>query len=116
MRKILISAALFSAAIAAAPVSAQYYGGGYGRGQIHGIQQQVNQIEQRVYRSAQRGLISRGEANRLLRRADRIERLAYRYQRNGLSPREHHELQARVQNLRHELRFERREARRGGRW
>jgi hypothetical protein len=115
MRKILISAALISAASMAAPAAAQYgdYNRGndrnYGYDQGRNIEHEIDQIKQRIDRAARRGTISRSEANRLFRRADQLDRLADRYRRNGLSPREHDELQRRVQDLRQQLRFERRD-------
>jgi hypothetical protein len=118
MRKILISAALVSAVAMAAPAAAQYrdYNRGndrnYGYNQGRNIEREIDQIKQRIDQAARRGTISRSEANRLFRRADQLDRLADRYRRNGLSPREHDELQRRVQDLRQQLRFERRDDRR----
>ena len=121
MRKILISAALISAAAVAAPASAQYYqndynrgyGQGYGYNQNYGrnIDQQINQIQQRIERAARNGRISRSEANRLFRQAEQIDRLYDRYRRNGLSQYEARDLQNRIQYLRQNLRFERQEDR-----
>lgn len=116
MRKFLISAALLSATAIAAPAAAQSWGNGYGNNNSRSnIQRQVNQIEQRIQRAAQRRTISGSEANRLLRRADQLERLAYRYERNGLTQREHYELQSRLQNLRAQLQEDRRDGRNYGR-
>jgi ribosomal protein S20 len=107
MRKIILSAAILSAVAVAAPASAQRWDNGGAR---H-VQQELNQIEQRIHHAAQRGLLSRNEARRLFTRAERIERLAYSYQRGGLDHREHRDLQNRLQDLRQELRFERQEGR-----
>lgn len=118
MRKLLISAALLSAAAIAAPASAQYqdYGRGYGygynnRGGQH-IQRQLDQIVDRIRRAGDRGSISRREENRLLRFADQIDRLHDRYRRNGLTQWEHRDLQNRIQNLRQRFRFARQDDRR----
>jgi Spy/CpxP family protein refolding chaperone len=139
MRKFLISAAVLSATAFAAPAAAQYspypgqYQGQYQRqypgpyqgqhqrqypGQYqdyrHGgnIEQQLQQLVQRIRRAEDRDVISRREEDRLLREASRIRELYYRYSRNGLTQREHYDLQNRIQHLRHSLRMERREDRR----
>jgi hypothetical protein len=124
MRKILISAALASVALtAAAPASAQYYpnnrnypnypnnnyGSNYGGGNVD---QQLDQITERIRRAQARGMISRGEAARLLRQADQIDRLYDRYRRDGLSRYEVSDIQRRIQYLRQQLRFQRQD----GRW
>lgn len=123
MRKVLISAALLTAFAAATPAAAQYgnYNRGYNQGYgyddgyryNHGrdINRQVMQLRQRIDQAARRGLLSRNEANRLFRRAEQIDRLAYRYARNGLTPREHQDLQYRIHDLRQRLQAERREGR-----
>jgi hypothetical protein len=118
MRNILISAALISAAAVAAPASAQYYPGrdyGYDRGydyQGQDIRARIHQLHDRIHRATQRGAISRREAFRLNREIDRLERLYQRYSYNGLNRREHFDLQQRIQNVRAQLR----EDRRDGRW
>src|SRR5687767_12997234 len=102
MRKILISAALLSAVAAAAPAAAQYgnynrgYNQGYGYNQGLNVRSQLNQLRQRIDQLARRGLVSRNEASRLFHRADEIDFRAQRYARNGISPREHQELQSRI--------------------
>lgn len=122
MRSILISAAMLSAVAAAGPAAAQYgdHGQrhGYEQGYRHGgssIQRQIDQMVDRIRRAEDRDRISRREASHLLRQADRIDRLHGRYRRNGISPREHRDLQARIDNLRHNFRWERadRDGRRG---
>ena len=131
MRKFLISAVLVSAAAVAAPASAQYYdynrgynqgynqgygydeGSGYNQGYGRGgnVEQQLDQIQNRIRRAAERGRISRSEANRLFRQADQIDRLYDRYRYNGLSQREVQDIQYRIQNLRQRLQYERQEDR-----
>ena len=110
MRNFLISAALIAAATVAAPASAQNH-----RYQGNNIERQVDQIENRIQRAAQRGQVSQREANRLLRQADQLDRLADRYARNGIDRREHQELQNRLSQLQQQLRWERqdRDGRRG---
>jgi hypothetical protein len=120
MRKFLISAVALSAmATAVAPAAAQYYpqarGNGYGYGQNyqHGrsIDQQLANLSQRIDRAFERRLISGNEARQLQREVQQIDRLHDRYARNGLTQREHWELQNRIQNLRQQIRYERQEGR-----
>jgi hypothetical protein len=117
MRKFLISAVALSAIAASAPAAAQYgrydqrpaYGHGYGHGSD--IIAQLRQIDQRIAQSFQRGRITRNEARRLSNEALRIENRFRDYRRGGLSPREHHELQLRIRELREEFREDRRDGR-----
>ena len=129
MRKFLISAALVGLVAAAAPAAAQYdysrdrgyddrYDQRYDRDYRGGqqIDRQLDNIVQRIDRAFQRRLISSSEARRLRSQADDIARLHDRYRRNGLSPREHQDLQYRIHNLRQRLQWERREGREERRW
>ena len=109
MRKFLVSTLLISAIAVAAPASAQYRGG-YGQGV--GIERQLDQLERRIDRARDRRLISRNEARRLENQAEYIDRLHDRYRRNGLSPRERHDLQVRIDRLRQQFRWERQDGRR----
>ena len=117
MRKFILSAIALSAVAVSAPASAQYRGGYDPRpnyGQHHGganIERQLDQIEQQIDRLRDRRLISQNEARRLDRQAEQIDRLHDRFRRDGLSQREHYELTQRIQNLRSQLRYERREGR-----
>jgi TolA-binding protein len=116
MRKFLLSAVILSSvATAAAPAAAQYnpQGRGYDYGYNHGrgIDQQLNNISQRIDRAFQRRLISSGEARRLQREVDQIARQRDRYARNGFTPWERQDIQNRIQNLRQQFRFERQEGR-----
>ncbi len=104
MRKFVISAALIAAASVAAPASAQNHR--YQGGQI---ERQVNQIENRIQRAADRKIISRREATQLLSQANGIDRLADRYARDGISNREQRDLQTRIAQLEQKLRWERRD-------
>lgn len=114
MRKFLIASTLIiSAAAFAAPASAQYYPDNrYGYRGGGGIDRQLQHIEDRIRRAADRGRITRREEYRLLRLAERIDRLEDRYSRNGLTQWEYRDLQNRVHHLRQQLRFERHD----GRW
>ena len=124
MRKfLLISAAAVSAIAATAPASAQYRGGydprpAYGHGYSNGsdIVAQLRQIDQRIAQAFQRGRITRNEARRLSNESNRIENRFRDYRRGGLSQREHHDLQQRIQHLRGELREDRQDGRRNNRY
>jgi hypothetical protein len=117
MRKIILTAVLLSSAFAAAPAAAQYrdydrgYGYGYNQNHGRGIEQQLRQLSQRVDAMYQRRLLSDREASRLQGNVRDIERRFYDYARNGLSPREHQDLQYRIHNLRERLQRERWEGR-----
>ena len=116
MRKIILTAVLLSSAFAAAPAAAQYrpYDRGYGYNQNfgRGIEQQLRQLSQRIDNMYQRRLLSNREASRLQRDVRDIERRLYDYSRNGLSPREHQDLQYRIHHLRERMQRERWEGRR----
>jgi hypothetical protein len=120
MRKIILTAVLLSSAFAAAPAAAQYrdydrgYGYGYGYNQNHGrgIEQQLRQLSHRIDNMYQRRLLSGNEARRLQNDVQNVQRRLYDYARNGLSPREHQDLQYRIHDLRQRIQDERRE----GRW
>jgi hypothetical protein len=116
MRKFLIPALLLASI--AAPAAAQYHGGHDGRRGGLGIERQIDQIERQIDRLRDRRLISSSEAHRLSRRAEQIDRLHDRYRRNGLSRREHGDLQRRIHDLRQRVQYERREGRedRRDRW
>lgn len=107
MRKILISAAVIASALAAVPASAQNYNRG------GNFEQQLDQVEQRIDRAADRRTISRREAEALSRQANQLDRLHDRYRRNGLTRWERDDLQSRLQNLRQRIRFERQDDRYG---
>ena len=129
MRKFLISVALVSTALTAAPALAQDYGrpgydhrydqrgdhrgdwnrGGPDRMAVQNLLRQLDQVEFRIQRSLERRMISRREAFSLRREANDIRvRLNYRG-RDGLSGREFAQLQSRVNRLEQRLSFERRD-------
>lgn len=126
MRKLLISAAVASAAVIAMPASAQgYYDGqGYGqrgnygypgdRGLMQRFHQQISQLEQRIERSAQRRAISPREYRALREHAANLRQRLNRFARNGLSRGEVQDISDRIDNLRDRIRDERRDGRRGG--
>ncbi|MDT9599852.1 hypothetical protein [Sphingosinicella rhizophila] len=109
MRKFLVPAILISAVAVSAPAAAQYRGG---HNQGVGIERQIDQLERQIDRARDRRLITRQEARRLDNQAEYIDRLHDRYRRNGLNQREHHDLQNRINRLRQQFRWERRDGRR----
>jgi proline dehydrogenase len=110
MRKIVLSVAAAMAAGTAAtavPASAQTW-----RIQPvvqREIRQDINQLERRIERAAQRRVISPREASQLRRDADRLERSYYRFARNGLTRYEVAQLETGVNRLHQRLRIERRD-------
>lgn len=107
MRKLILSAVIASAAIAVTPATAQSWRLSHN---IHRqIQGDINQLENRIDRSARRGIISRREANGLRREAFQVQRLYNRYSRNGLNRVEVADLELRVNRLHQRLRYERRD-------
>ena len=107
MRKLVIAATVAAFAIPAAPAAAQYW-----RLQPtvqREIQRDINQLENRIDRAAQRRAISRREASGLRRDAVGLRRLYYRYARNGLSRPEVAQLEVGVNRLHQRLRLERRD-------
>jgi hypothetical protein len=102
MKKLIVSLAIVSSAlIAAAPASAQ----GWGRG--GNIQQRLQRIDVRIDRNAQRGSLTRAEAQRLRYETNNVQRLAYRYGRKGLTGWEHRDLERRVDRLQNQLQRQR---------
>jgi len=115
MRKLLVSAILATATIAAtAPAAAQYQNSGWNqrgpaRPAVNNLLRQLADVNMRIDRSVQRRTISQREAYSLRREANQIrERLNYRG-RNGLSGREFASLQNQVNRLEQQLRYERRD-------
>ena len=126
MRKFLISVALVSTALSAAPALAQDYGRqgydhrddrrddrgdwnryGPARPAVNNLLRQLDQVDMRIQRSARRGMISQREAFGLRRESNQIRvRLGYQG-RNGLSGREFASLQFQVNRLEQRLRLER---------
>ena len=127
MRKFLISAALASAALSAVPAMAQDYGnhgynqrgdrgdrgdwnrGGVDRRAVGNLLAQLDNVDQRIQRSVQRGVISPREAFGLRRESNQVrQRLAYAT-RGGISGREFASLQVQVNRLQQRLQVERRD-------
>ncbi len=119
MRKLLISMAVLSTVVAAAPASAQYrydrsfdrYGYDYDQYGERQVERELQRLHDRIDRSAERGLLSRSEAIRLQRQFDDVENRFFDYRRNGLSRFEHDDLQRRIDILNYRFRNERRDRR-----
>ena len=107
MRKLVLSIAIASAAVTAVPANAQSWR--LSQSMHREIRQDINQLENRIERAADRGTISRREANSLRRDALHVKRLYYRYARNGLTRREVADLEWRVNRVQQRLRMERRD-------
>ena len=121
MRKFLISVALVSTALTAAPALAQNYGhSGYGdhrgdwnrgpaRPAVNALLRQLDQVDLRIQRSLQRRAISPREANSLRREANDIRVRVNVRGRDGLNGREFAQLQVRVNQLEQRVNMERRD-------
>jgi hypothetical protein len=117
MRKFLISVALVSTALTAAPALAQDHGrSGYGwnrggpdRPAVNNLLRQLDQVENRIQRSLQRRAISPREAISLRREANDIRVRVNVRGRNGLDGREFAQLQVRVNRLEQRVNVERRD-------
>lgn len=112
MRKLLISAALATATVAAAVPTAAMAQPGYGwqnrgrvdRGQINELLRDLNRAEQRINRAPG---ISRREAFGLRREAQSIRMQLNLAMRNGINQREFFSLRGQVNRLEQRVRFER---------
>jgi hypothetical protein len=120
MKKLLMSLAIVSTALtAAAPAAAQwgrdrYYDDrGYrdDRGfQGRAIEPQLHQLNRQISRNIENGRLTYGEANRLRAEVRQLWRLASRFaSTGGYDRREQFELQRRVDWVRDQLRYERRD-------
>ena len=117
MRKILISALMLTSVVAVAPAAAQYghrdrghnewNRGGPSRQAINELLRDLQRVESRIDRSAQRRIISQREAIGLHRQANSIERQLQRASRNGINGREFASLRVQVNRLEQRLRVER---------
>jgi hypothetical protein len=119
MRKFLIPALVLSTVVGVAPAAANHGGyhgdrdrahwnhGGPSRQAINELIRDLNRVEMRIDRSAQRRIISQREAFSLQREANQIERQLQRAGRNGISGREFGMLRSQVNRLEQRLRIER---------
>jgi len=116
MRKFLVSVAIATATLAAVPAAAQYQNSHVGwnhhgpdRHAVQELRTRLDQVQQRINRSARRGVISQREAFGLRRQTNQLRRQINLASRNGLSGREFASLRSEVNRLEQRLRFERRD-------
>jgi hypothetical protein len=122
MRKFLIPALVLSTVVGVAPAAANHGGyhsdrghgqhagwnrGGPSRQAINELIRDLNRVEMRIERSAERRVISQREAFSLRREANQIERQLQRASRNGISGREFGMLRGQVNRIEQRLRIER---------
>jgi HAMP domain-containing protein len=107
MRKLILSMMVASTAFAAVPASAQAWR--IQPGAQRQIQTDINQLENRIQRAAQKRTITQREATGLRREALALQRLHNRYARNGLDRNEVGQLETQVNRLHQQLRLERRD-------
>lgn len=116
MRKLLISVAVATATLAAVPAAAQYRDSnhaGWQRGPdrraVQHLLGELAQVDQRIERSARRGILSPREAFSLRRESNQIRARLNRTGRDGLNGREFASLQTQVNRLEQRVRLERRD-------
>ena len=102
MKKMLLAAGAFSALAIAMPAAAQSWGG-------DSIHHRFQQLENRIERGAQRGVLTRGEARNLRMEFRQLVNLDARYRRDGLNRWEFTDLQRRIDSLQMRIRYERRD-------
>jgi hypothetical protein len=103
MKKILLSMAAVGALAAAAPAAAQY--SNVNAGGAVGISNRIANLETQIDAGIRSGSIDRNEASRLRSELWEIRRLERRYSSNGLSVQERSDLQARIRDLRQDIRL-----------
>ncbi len=119
MRKTILMTALIGATLAAAPAVAQP-GYGYGNtdrgygynngGQYReGARQELWQLSQRVDRGVRQGDLTRREADYFRREIAQLRNLDQRYSYGGYDWRDQRQLDQRIDRLRQQLRFDRRD-------
>lgn len=126
MRKFFISLAVATATLTAVPAAAQprdhdsrwdhrddrrddRRDGRYDRGAVHRLLGELARVDQRIERSARRGIISPREALSLRRESNQIRAHLNRSARNGLSGREVQQLRIQIERLEQRVRIERRD-------
>lgn len=114
MRKLLVSVALATAALAAVPAAAQHGQShwdqrGPDRRAVSDLLRRLDQVDNRIDRQARRGNLSQREAFALNRQANHIRNRLFRAGRNGLNGREFTQLRFQIDRLEQNLRHERRD-------
>lgn len=107
MRKLILTLVAASATLAAVPASAQVW---HIQPRVQTqIRSDINQLQNQIQVAAQRRTISQREAVSLRRQAVDLRQLLAQYNRNGLSRQEVTALENRINNVRQNLRLERRD-------
>jgi hypothetical protein len=107
MRKFVLGAIAAATAFTAVPAAAQVW-----RLQPNvrsQIQSDINQLDRQISRAAQRRTVSQREATGLRRQATAVQRLYARYGRNGFTRQEVAQLETQINQVRQQLRLERRD-------
>lgn len=107
MRKLILTLVAASAAITSVSASAQAWRL-QPRVQTQ-IRADINQLQSQIQRAAQRRTISQREAVTLRRQSTDLRQLLARYSRNGLNRQEVTALEQRINQVRQNLRLERRD-------
>lgn len=95
------------------------YGYGYGHGdfaRLHALQQQIEQIRQRIHRLDRMNRLSNREARRLNGHAVALQRRIANASYRGVNPWERQDLQRRVEGLREAVRYAARDGNRRWGW
>jgi hypothetical protein len=117
MRKFLVPIIALASVAAAAPATAQYWGGnqGYGYNQYNGggLNQRIRQISWQIDRLSQRGALTNSEARSLRRElswvANRAERTQFNSDRYGYDRGDQREVWQRLARLEQRVRYEARD-------
>ena len=122
MKKVLLSVVAATTLAAALPAVAQPYGNAYGHPSNRGYDdrgysqqhwtpmgQRIERLNQRIEQGVARGAITRGEARRLRMELMGLVRLENRYRQGGLNGWERQDLDRRFDQLRMQIREERRD-------
>jgi len=107
MRTLILTLAAASAALGSVPASAQAWRL-QPRVQTQ-IRADINQLQSQIQQAAQRRTISQREAVTLRRQSVDLRRLLNQYNRNGLNRQEVTDLELRINQVRQNLRLERRD-------
>lgn len=110
MKRVVVAVAALSTLAAALPAAAQPWGGDYSR---RGGDQS-RQLEWRIERMAQRGVLDWREARFLHNQVDVVRQLEWRYRRDGLSNWERRDLDRRFSQIESRIRYEARDGERYG--
>jgi hypothetical protein len=110
MKKLLLTMTAIPAFALAVPATAQVNVNANGAA---GIQNRIVQMQTRIDAGIRAGTITQSEAQALRVELRQLSRLERRYSRNGLTQAERQDLQARIRDLRQDIRLA---DGRGGRW